>query len=110
MGHAIYYVVIRQQMKKELGDGKPLSAKTQYRPSAGFTLTQESWCKIDKLCQTNLSKVEGYIDDAENRCVGGARHSVRIFAPDEDKRWHFTTPLKTRNDYFAQEIEERCRK
>jgi len=108
MGHAIFYAVARQQMMQQYPQQmkKSLTARIQYKPSAGLILTQESWCKIYKLCQTDLSEVEGYIDDAAVRCIGGARHSVRIFSADGDMRWHYTTPTKVRNQYFDDEMEK----
>jgi hypothetical protein len=107
MGHAIYYVVVRQQLYQQQAS-KGLSARIQFRPSAGLVLTPESWCKIYKYCQTDLDQVEGYTEDVADRCIGGARHSVRIFAPDDDMRWHHSTPTKERNEYFDLEMEK-CR-
>jgi hypothetical protein len=108
MGHAIFYVIVRQQVSQELKQNIKLSARTQFKPSAGLDLTKESWCKIRDYCSTGVSEREGYRQDAESRCIGGARHSVRIFADDSDMRWHYTTKLKHRNKYFDEELERQC--
>ncbi|KAG7359607.1 hypothetical protein IV203_034705 [Nitzschia inconspicua] len=121
MGHAVFYIIARQQMREEqrkrqkggLSPWKPKeqpwSARTQFRPSAGLELTQESWCKIYKYCQTDLGIAEGYTLDVADRCIGGARHSVRIFSRDDDMRWHYTTDASVRNRHFDLEMEK-CRK
>jgi hypothetical protein len=118
MGHAIFYVIAKQQMeadeqkrqKARLSPRKrteqPVSARIQFRPSAGLELTPESWCKIYTYCQTDLGVEEGYTVDVADRCIGGARHSVRIFSRDDDMRWHYTTKSSVRNEYFDLEMEK----
>jgi hypothetical protein len=121
MGHAIFYVIARQQMRTEQQKRKkfglsslwapkemPWTARTQFRPSAGLELTQESWCKIYKYCQTDLDIVEGYNVDVSELCIGGARHSVRIFSRDDDMRWHYQTKMSVRNQFFDDEMNK-CR-
>lgn len=116
MGHAIFYVIARQQMKEDLQKqqltGKSQegiwTARTQFRPSAGLELTQDSWCKIYKYCQTDLGIKEGYNVDVSTLCIGGARHSVRIFARDDDMRWHYKVDKKKRNEFFDVEMDK-CR-
>ena len=139
-GHAAYYAVARrqvleaaeqqqqqqQQQQAEKGSSrnnqqhqhhgrllklKEVSAKVQFRPSAGLVLTPKSWCDLYELCHgaATMAKEEGYAIDVEQRCMGGAEHSLRIFSPEKDKRWHSTVPKAIRNQHFADEID-RCRR
>jgi hypothetical protein len=121
MGHAIFYVIAQQQIEEEdqkrqqarlssprKRQVRSWNARIQFRPSAGLELTPESWCKIYKYCQTDLGVEEGYTVDVADRCIGGARHSVRIFSRDDDMRWHYTTKKNVRNQHFDVEMDK-CR-
>ncbi|KAL3908581.1 MAG: hypothetical protein SGARI_002995, partial [Bacillariaceae sp.] len=97
-GHAMYYVVAKRQMKRDMGNSlgstsqkrmptttPQMPARIQIRPNSGFELDEQGMCQVYQLCK-NAQRPE---DDKEEEfpyskgsriCLEGVVHSVRLFS------------------------------
>ncbi|KAG7362056.1 hypothetical protein IV203_025722 [Nitzschia inconspicua] len=114
IGHATYYLVMHRQLQRQynLTEETVLSARSQLRPSAGINLDEMSWCEVYNICGDahGWDSEMGYRYDARSLCLGGFKHSHRIYSREDDMRWHDDTDGSVRTSYYEQAFAPCIRK
>uniref|UniRef100_A0A7S1YCQ1 Uncharacterized protein n=1 Tax=Grammatophora oceanica TaxID=210454 RepID=A0A7S1YCQ1_9STRA len=93
-GHAVFYSLALRQLGVQSHE---IDVRTQLRPGGGFQLSDEIFCEAYKLCAGAPNATITTLP--RKRCIGGVRHSTKLFAileEDEDP-----------TEYVAK-LEERC--
>ncbi|KAG7372901.1 hypothetical protein IV203_033625 [Nitzschia inconspicua] len=114
IGHATFFALARRQLQIDTqtndddGDSPSSTSYFVMKPSTGFAFTRESWCAVQRVCSaaSNMTVDTGYSTDVSDRCFGGVRHSVRIFARDDEVIWRYDTDKDDQLEYFYDQMDD----
>ncbi|KAG7340258.1 hypothetical protein IV203_023801 [Nitzschia inconspicua] len=111
IGHATFFALARRQLQIDTRINDDVGDSPSYfvmKPSTGFAFTRESWCAVQRVCSAashNMTVDTGYSTDVSDRCFGGVRHSVRIFARDDEVIWRYDTDKDDQLEYFYHQMD-----
>jgi hypothetical protein len=112
IGHATFMAVAKWQLQL-LSENNNDDHDDSYVlfPSTGFQFTPDAWCAVYQVCSATANLTTDdynyyyYSTNVQDRCFGGVRHSVMIFAKDSERIWRHDTDEDETIEYFFAQME-----